>query len=343
MDPQPESGTPSAAASSPKRPRNRGLTVLLRICVAVALVAVLLLRTDVGQAFSIIRGAKPLLLLAALLVMAFPLAIGAFRWWLLLRALGLEYPYHFILRVHVSGYALSTILPTSMGGDLLRVGYASRRGTVERALSTVLTDRILGVAGLLVMSDVASILLWLHTGSPGLLALAGIATVFVVLVLLALVVKPVYDRFTGLAVRVRFLRLGERAVRVTDGVRQYRERPRLMVLSLCLSVLVWLVHSTVWFLLGVSVASTAPLVRYLVCVPIVALSTMLPISVGGIGVRENSFVILMGRFATPESTAVAVALLFLAVLAFYALVGALLVITLRWAHLNSGSGMKTSL
>jgi uncharacterized membrane protein YbhN (UPF0104 family) len=94
-------------------------------------------------------------------------------------------------------------------------------------------------------------------------------------------------------------------------------------------VLLWLVYSLVWFLLGASIHLPATILCYLVCVPLVALTAMLPISIGGLGVRENSFVILMGRFGTPEASAAAVALFFLGVTVFYALVGALLSITLR--------------
>ncbi len=261
--------------------------------------------------------------------MAIPMAIGGFRWWLLLRSEGSTLPYHFVLRVHVAGPALGTVLPTSVGGDLLRVGYTTQAGAVEAALATVLSDRILGVAGLLIICDFASLLLLARTGSPGLLALAGAASAMVGLFLLTLMVEPVYDVLSRLATRVRFLRLGQRLVRVADGVRRYRTRPRLILQTLGLSVLLWLVHSLVWYLLGAGIGSPAPLLRYLVCVPLVALSAMLPISVGGLGVRENSLVILMGHFGTPGTSAAAVALLFLGVRAFYALVGVLLFIALR--------------
>jgi hypothetical protein len=302
---------------------------VLRIAAAVVLIVILLRRTDVGQALGLIRGARPGFLLAGVLVMAIPLAIGGFRWWLLLNSQGLTLPYHFVLRVHVAGFALSTVLPTSVGGDLLRVGYTTRDGMVEAALATVLFDRILGVVGLLLVCDLASLLLLARTGSPGLLTLAGSVSAIVAVCLLALTVESVYDRLSELAARVRFLRFGERLIRVADGVRWYRTRPRLILQTLGLSVLLWLIYSLVWCLLGAGVGSTAPLLSYLVCVPLVALAVMLPVSIGGLGVRENSFVILMGHFGTSEASAAAVALLFLGVLAFYALIGALLVITLR--------------
>ena len=307
----------------------RTLTTVLRIAAAVVLIVVLLRRTDVGQALGVVRAANLGFLLAGVLVMAIPMAIGGFRWWLLLRSQGLAMPYHSVLRVHIAGYALGTILPTSVGGDLLRVGYTTQDGKVGAALATVLTDRILGVCGLLILSCVASLLLLVRTGSPGLLALAGTASAIVGVFLLALLVDPVYGRLSRPAARLHFLRLGERLIRVADGVRRYRTQPRLILQTLGLSVLLWLVYSVVWCLLGASVSSPAPLLSYFVCVPLVALAAMLPISIGGLGVRENSFVLLMGRFRTPEVTAAAVALLFLGVVALYALVGALLVVTLR--------------
>jgi hypothetical protein len=194
------------------------LTTALRVVAAVVLVFILLRRTDLRQAFGIIRGARLEFLLAGVLVMAIPMALGGFRWWLLLRSQGLSLPYHFVLRAHVAGYALGTLLPTSVGGDLLRVGYTTTGGKVEAALATVLSDRILGVAGLLVISDVASLLLLARTGSPGLLALAGLASVIVAAFLLALMVGPAYNGLSRLAAHARFLHLGDRLIRVADGV-----------------------------------------------------------------------------------------------------------------------------
>jgi glycosyltransferase 2 family protein len=315
--------------SSPTRRWTGTLRTALRFVAAVVLVFVLLRRTDPRQALDLIRGAKFELLLAGVLIMAIPMAIGGLRWWLLLRSQGLMLPLHFVLRVHLAGYALGSVLPTSVGGDLLRVGYTTKDGMVGAALATVLTDRILGVGGLLIICDFASLLLLVRTGSPGLLALAGTASAIVGLFLLTLIVGPLYDGLSRLAARVRFLHLGDRLIRVAGGIRRYRTHPRLIMLTLSLSVLLWLVHSLVWYVLGASVGSPAPLLRYLVCVPLVALSAMIPISIGGLGVRENSFVMLMSHFGTPEAPAAATALLFLGVLVLYALVGALLFITLR--------------
>jgi len=343
---QPSSSDKRSQASSPEFSANRRLLLMvkkprstrpllgaakvaIRICSAVILILLLLKRTDVRHAFELIREARVGLLAAGVLVMAAPLAIGGFRWLLLLRAQGLRLPYHFVLRVNIAGYALSTVLPTSVGGDLLRVGYTTRGGMVEAALATVLSDRILGVGGLLIICDLASLLLLARTGSPGLVALAGPATAVISVFLLALMFEPTYSGLARLAGRVRFLRLGERLVRVADGVRQYRTQPRLVLKTLALSVLLWLVYSLVWFLLGSSVRSPASVLSYLVCVPLVSLSAMLPVSIGGLGVRENGFVILMGRFGMPEASAAAVALLFLGATALYALVGALLFATLR--------------
>ncbi len=289
---------------------------VLRIAAAFVLIIVLLRRTDVGQALGLIREAKLGFLLAGILLMAVPMAMGAFRWWLLLCSQGLTLPYHFVLRVNAAAFALSTVLPTSVGGDLLRVGYTTRDGMVEAALATVLFDRILGVIGLLLVCDVASLALLARTGSPGLLTLAGLVSTIVTAFLLALMVEPVYDGTSRLAGRVRVWRLGERLVRVADGVRSYRTQPRLVLQTLGLSVLLWLIYSLAWCLLGASVGSTAPLLSYLVCVPLGALAAMLPVSIGGLGVRENSFVILMSHFGTSGASAAAVALLFLGVLAF---------------------------
>ena len=324
--------------SRPARPWTRLLTAALRVGAAVLLVVLLLRRTDIKQALDLIRVARPGSLAAGVMMMAIPMTIGAFRWWLLLRSQRMEMPFHFVLRVQVAGYALSTVLPTTVGGDLLRVGYATTGGNVATVLATVLTDRIVGVGGLFVICDIASLVLLARTGSLGLLALAGLASLVLVLAVLALAAEPVYRAFARTAARARFLHIGERLVQVADGVRRFRAQPGLLLQTLGLSVVLWLAQSFVWYLLGVSVSSSAPLLRYLVCVPLAALSAMIPISIGGLGVRESSFVALMSHFGTPPESALAVALLFLGVLVFYALIGVLLFVTLRRrTHFPAGS------
>ena len=57
------------------------------------------------------------------------------------------------------------------------------------------------------------------------------------------------------------------------------------------------------------------------------LATALPVSLGGFGVRESGYVLLLGRIGIPASQAVVLSLLWFAVTAVAGLVGGLVFVT----------------
>ena len=71
------------------------------------------------------------------------------RWYVLVRAQGLPFTLSGALRLGLIGYYLSTFLPGSVGGDIIKAAYIAReqsRRTVS--VATVLIDRAVGLAGL---------------------------------------------------------------------------------------------------------------------------------------------------------------------------------------------------
>lgn len=320
-------GDSRAGFKKPGRP----LVVLLgvlRVAAGLGLIGVLLARTDVPQAARIIGQSNPWLLALAAVWLAVLLLIGVMRWGILLRARGYGLKAGFLVRVYLAANGLNSVLPTALGGDVLRMVYTARNEKRAEAVALVLADRALGLVGLLVLSLAASFVLLAqvarHLVVLNLAALAvlglGVAVVFI---------DPAYRLVSGFLNRVAFLRLGPRVVNVIDGFRSFRTEPATLGLGFLLSLILWGAHVSIWYSLGKAVGCATPLLAYLVYVPIVAVATMLPVSVGGVGIRENGFAILMGRAGMPETQAAAIALLFLLLVYLYALVGGIVLIGLR--------------
>src|SRR6266849_6792315 len=130
-----------------------------RLLVSVALLIWLAWRTDwnqVGQAFLHVRlkywlAAMGLLLLAQV--------ASAVRWRLLARPLGFHNPLRHFIRFYFVGMFFNLLLPTSVGGDVVRAWYLDGgSGRRLAAFLSVFVDRFSGLLVLLAVACVADIL-----------------------------------------------------------------------------------------------------------------------------------------------------------------------------------------
>jgi uncharacterized membrane protein YbhN (UPF0104 family) len=83
----------------------------------------------------------------------------------------------------------------------------------------------------------------------------------------------------------------------------------------------------VQYLLGRSIGAALPFWYCLVFHPLVVLATALPVSLGGFGVREGGYVLLLGRIGIAPSEAVVLSLMWFGVTAVAGLLGGLVFVT----------------
>src|SRR5262249_23657533 len=131
----------------------------IRIGVSAVLLAYVAWHTDwdkVGQAFARLRVGLWLAAVALLLVTQ---VVSALRWRVLARALGFERPLRQLTGIYFIGMYFNLLLPTSVGGDVVRAWYldgGSRRRLA--AFASVFLDRVSGLLVLLTMACVALVL-----------------------------------------------------------------------------------------------------------------------------------------------------------------------------------------
>jgi len=168
------------------------------------------------------------------------------RWYTLVRAQELPFTLYEALRLGLVGYYLSTFLPGSIGGDLVKA-YAISREQSRRtvAVSTVLIDRGVGLWGLIWMIAGTGTVLTL-IGSPLILdnpvlqRLVRIAVWLIVAsvtvwVLLGFLPQRRADRF---AQRLAWVpKIGHSMAEFWRAIWAYRKRPVAILLALMLSVI----------------------------------------------------------------------------------------------------------
>jgi hypothetical protein len=111
-----------------------------------------------------------------------------------------------------------------------------------------------------------------------------------------------------------------RRQRIGEALRAVRS-PRVLVCTTLLSLWVQAANVGVVWLVGLAIDAPAVGAYYWVVVPMVALLTMLPVSINGIGVREKGMALFLAPLGVAEGTAMTLSLLWFAVTAFTSLAG----------------------
>jgi uncharacterized protein (TIRG00374 family) len=291
------------AGPLPARRRLPGwISVVLRIAATIGLMAYAVKDLDWGGFGNTLATASWGWWLAALATTVVVQAIAAIRWAALARPLGFNFPRRFFVRRFFEGMFFSLCLPSSIGGDVVKVVRIGATTSLRLlAACSVLADRLTGVAALGVLVG-TSVMAQRYK-----LAMPLVAAVFAGLLIAALaafwIVLSVLDRIHAAIPE------GSSARDFVGRLMPYRQRPMLVAGALGWSFVVQMGGAVAVSFVARALGINKPISVWFTVVPIVSLLMVLPISIGGFGVRENSLEFLLRGYGVPSETGVAIALL----------------------------------
>lgn len=116
---------------------------------ALALLIVLLEEEGDGKLFSALRRVSIEYFLLAVLALTISRLFAAARWHILLKSAGVETPFLRSVMLTFTGNFSSNFLPTTIGGDVVRLGGAMQLG-YDRAIcvASLVADRLIGLVGM---------------------------------------------------------------------------------------------------------------------------------------------------------------------------------------------------
>jgi uncharacterized membrane protein YbhN (UPF0104 family) len=294
------------------------LTVPLwaRAAVSIGLIALVLSQLHPGDAVSRLSDGEWHWFVLAIGCLLAALAIGAFRWQLFLQAAGIARSLSHTVRVYAIGAFANSFLPTGFGGDALRAWLAGSPGTRAIAAVTVVVDR----ATMLVMVTAFAWLAYaLDPGSVPSVLVQTLAAVTAMVIVGGLVAAIVLRSATRPGSRLPF-----RAPWAADSAESARACFRGSVvwqtalLGLAYEALavfaLWLVARSISLDLSFSLLA--------VVIPAVLVVTALPFSLGGLGLREGSYVVLLHQAGVSTTDAALLSLLATLLFALATLPGA---------------------
>jgi len=281
----------------PARPgHRRRWLVALKLAVSLGLVAWLARGLGLHAIVQAMAKAEPghLLVAASLLVASHLFA--SWQWGRLLARTGVK-----VRPWRVVGYTWAAalgnlVLPTGAGGDVARVIGAGREsGEGAAVLGATLVDRLLGLStlgalGLLGLTRLPE-LEGTHSGRTVVVAI--LANAAATLGLLTFLLGPMRAKALSWLARRLPGRPAQRAAELGAALDRLRKRPGFLTLigiSLLVQTCRILAHAEVARALDIRVG----LGYFFAFVPLLAIAVSLPVSVGGIGVRESLGAFLFG-------------------------------------------------
>ena len=239
--------------------------------------------------------------------------IVGFRWWLLLRTQSVFINLFAAVRLHFLGLFYNNVMPSSVGGDLIRAWYVTHHTEkkFEAALS-VFVDRLIGLLSTLViamffyllflrgrgavipsseegggfferLSDYRHIIFW---------ALAVIALLFGVLLLLKAGRLILVKAWSSIIIN------GKKMFRkLKDAAFLYCSRPLVILTAFGLTIFLQIATITGFWLIGRNMGIEAAIRYYYVFFTLTWVLGAIPVSIGGAVVVEALLVSLFTQFA----------------------------------------------
>jgi glycosyltransferase 2 family protein len=307
---------------------SRPVRVFLTLLVTALGTAYLIWKIDLSRTLDVLADVDPWYFVAAVALMTVTLWPMALRWQWLLRAKGIEDSLGWLTRAYFVSYAAGQILPTSIGGDAVRIFETARRhpGKGGPSAASVLLERALGGAATLALAAVGFAL---AVGKYDVGAYLWLEGVFVVGTLIAgvLIFSPRAGRMLakGRPLLAPF-KLDRLAGELWSALHSYRQNTRLLLGVFALTLAVQAFRVLAIWCSGKAVGIDISPRVYYVMGPLLFLVMLVPFTINGLAVREAFFVSFLGNVGVGADEAFAAGFLFFLVTIALSIPGAVILL-----------------
>lgn len=231
-----------------------------------------------------------------------------FRLSIMLRALDAPVRFLDVWRITFIGYFFNLFLPSSIGGDTARCFYfAKLSGKRDASLLAVITDRLIGLSALLIISFCALFVVRSKLDVDYLLPLLSGLSLLGIL-FLYFIMSGLSLRLVSSFKKVKFLsRIVNYVKELHDIVFRLRKKKRYVAAALMISIVYQLMAYTAVYVFARVLGIDLDFVIVAALVPLVMISSLFP-SINGMGVREGIFVYLF-QFFIPRGEALVLGLI----------------------------------
>jgi glycosyltransferase 2 family protein len=297
------------------------ITQALKVAISGALLWYVFEKVDVRRVASSLMHLPWSVCVAVIVLYVAAMLVDTVTWRLLLP----DYAFLKLFVFTLIGGFYSFVLPGQMSGEIAKAyRLGSREGEVARLATAAAIDKITGIIGLALVAFVGMIGGSIHVPYVFRYALAGIGIIMVV-ILFALKSSHIYEWLLSLIERLSVYRMcGPFASFLRESMVHYRRfssDTKNVIFNIALGALFQVICVLMNIVLAVHFSIHIPLFDWLWIFSAVSIATFIPISFAGLGVRELSFVGILGLFGVAPQAALSLSFSLFAAQTLFALIG----------------------
>ena len=287
----------------------------LRLSISLALVVFLVFMVDIQSMQKALQSISIGAVVFVILLCFVQMILAGFRWFLIGKMTGPFLSASSVFQINFGAMFSNQILPTSIGGDLIRIELSRQRGlSVGRATRTVVLDRTTGLVSLMVLLLATGFIMKeLFPPTWPVFTLQLIAAAFVAGSFLIIYYEAVIEKRFSRLIYYNWLRqlfveanlLGREGL--TTGY------------AILISLIIHGIGALCLWYLALEIGIEVNYLTMLGILPIISLVQLVPVSIAGWGVREGTVVTLFTVLGVEPSLGLLVSLIWGGAIAMSAL------------------------
>jgi len=247
--------------------------------------------------FTYLKQANPYWLSLGALAFIIVAMFSAFRWHWLVNSQKLTLNIPQAIRLTWIGIFFNNFVPGQTGGDLIKAYYIAKNSPQKRltAVLTVITDRVIGLSALIIVSLVTVTLFFQRFYQIAITLWLGLIVGCMFAIIL---MNRSVRRKLGLSALIKKLpdKVSAQIYNLDTAIRQYHAHKKGVLVWWLLSIVNHIINMLGIYALSRSINMGVPAVEFLAIVPVIFIVSAIPIAPNGWGIGEALFGNLFGQY-----------------------------------------------
>lgn len=310
------------------KPRRRlNLRGLVQVVIGIGALALVIMKSDARGLAEALKNTRVAYLPIAIAASFAVTWLMAYRWGMILAAKGPRLKTRRLFAYYLIGLFFTSFVPGGgVSGDVARLIYVDREVRDKAlVLSTLVYERLVGVFTLLLIGLVATLMTRAYgQADPKIYiseAVLAVAFIGIAILMSSYVSSRLARLIRSIGFRIKMTRLAEAAARTIDAMTELRRDRALLFRTALMSILIRIVWSLGCFVVAWAIGLPIGVLTVFAFISLIDLIRLMPISVGGLGVREWSVVVLFASVGITREQALTFSILAFAPVYLNAIVG----------------------
>lgn len=270
------------------------LITSLRLIFTLVMVAWIISQVDLRSVGEVLAQARLPWLILGVAVNLISVLMASWRWQRILVGLGVIKPMLSVMRLVLIGAFFNMFLPSSVGGDVMKMVLIAPDVTRrEVAVSSVLMDRVIGLAVTIGVGLVAVLLLPRIWSEPAVIITLSLAVAVFCVGVITIFNRELIDFVGRIIPKFVWNRVGPLILRVHESLMVIGRSPRTLLETMGISVLRQIAICLSVYCAGLGFGLEIPPLAYFATVPIAVAITALPVAINGLGLQDNALIFLL--------------------------------------------------